>query len=508
MNRLFWTALLSVVWLGSLWAQQQDALERARLYRPERLPTREWVVTDHQIQLADGRTLRYTATTGYLSLFDEDGTHKANVFFVYYKKAGVDDPRTRPITFAFNGGPGSSSVWLHLGALGPRRVLMDEEGFALPPPYQLVDNPHTWLDWTDLVFIDPVTTGYSRAAIGEDPKQFHGYEEDIESVGAFIRLWTTEFERWASPKFLAGESYGTTRASGLAGYLQQRHGMYLNGIVLISAITNFQTARFNRGNDLPYVLFLPTYTATAWYHKQLPPDLQARPLEEVLEEVRAFAKGAYATALMAGDELPPEEADRIARQLARYTGLSEDYVKATNLRIQIFRFTKELLRDQRLTVGRLDSRFTGMDYDAAGERFEYDPSYAAIQGPYTALLNDYLRRELHYKNSLPYEILTGRVRPWNYDNVQNQYLNVSETLRQAMTQNPALKVHIANGYYDLATPFFATEYTVSHMGLEPALRQNISMSYYESGHMMYIKESCLEDLARHVRAFYEESLKR
>ncbi|RMD73450.1 MAG: peptidase S10, partial [Bacteroidetes bacterium] len=195
-------------------------------------------------------------------------------------------------------------------------------------------------------------------------------------------------------------------------------------------------------------------------------------------------------------------------QLARYTGLSEDYVKATNLRIQIFRFTKELLRDQRLTVGRLDSRFTGMDYDAAGERFEYDPSYAAIQGPYTALLNDYLRRELHYKNSLPYEILTGRVRPWNYDNVQNQYLNVSETLRQAMTQNPALKVHIANGYYDLATPFFATEYTVSHMGLEPALRQNISMSYYESGHMMYIKESCLEDLARHVRAFYEESLKR
>ncbi len=505
MKRLWLVGLLALACTLPVRAQQ-DALERARMYRPERLPTREWVKTEHRISLPDGRMLHYTATAGYLSLFDEEGQHQANVFFVYYEKQGTQDPRRRPLTFAFNGGPGSSSVWLHLGALGPRRVRMDEEGFPLPPPYELVDNPHTWLDWTDLVFIDPVTTGYSRAAIGVDPAQFHGYEEDIESVGAFIRSWTTEFARWASPKFLVGESYGTTRASGLAGYLQKRHGMYLNGIVLISAITHFQTARFDRGNDLPYILFLPTYAATAWYHKQLPEALLARPLEEVLAEVRAFAKGEYAAALMEGDALPETEARRVARRLAHYTGLSEDYILASNLRIQIFRFTKELLRHRRLTVGRLDSRFTGVDYDAAGERFEFDPSYAAIQGPYTALLNDYLRRELGYRNSLPYEILTARVRPWNYDNVQNRYLNVSETLRQAMTQNPALKVHIANGYYDLATPFFATEYTVNHMGLPAPLRQNISMSYYASGHMMYIKESCLEALAQRVRAFYESCL--
>ena len=486
---------------------QDDALANAKKYRPERLPSREWVTTEHHVMI-NGELFRYIATTGYLSLFDEQGGHRANVFFVYYRKKGEEDLRHRPVTFAFNGGPGSSSVWLHLGALGPKRVLMSSEGFALPPPYQLVDNPHTWLQWTDLVFIDPVTTGYSRAAIGVDSKQFHGYEEDIESVGEFIRLWTTIFERWASPKFLAGESYGTTRAAGLSGYLQRRHGMYLNGIVLISAITHFQTARFHRGNDLPYILFLPTYIATAWYHKQLPAELQARALEEVLEEVRAFAKGPYATALMAGDELSQAEAQHIAQQLARYTGLRADYLLACHLRVPIYRFVKELLREEGLTVGRLDSRFTGIDYDAAGERFEYDPSYAAIQGPYTALLNDYLRRELRYKNELPYEILTSRVRPWSYDNVQNQYLNAAETLRQAMTQNPALKVHIANGYYDLATPFFATEYTISHMGLPSALRQHISMSYYESGHMMYIKESCLKQLAREVKAFYESAVVR
>ncbi len=487
---------------GSLRAQESPPS-----LRPERLPMQELSVTRHEI-VVDGQPLRYRATTGYMVLLDEEGHHKANMFFIAYEKEGEDDPAHRPVTFAFNGGPGSSSVWLHLGALGPRRVRMDSLGMPLPPPYSLEDNPYSWLDFTDLVFIDPVTTGYSRAAVGEDLSQFHGYEEDIKWVGEFIRLWTTRFKRWASPKFLAGESYGTTRAAGLAGYLQERHGMYLNGLVLVSAILNFQTARFNVGNDLPYILFLPTYAATAWYHRQLPEELQAKPLRDVLNEVETFALGEYTLALMQGDMLLEEQRREIVRKLARYTGLSPAYIERTNLRIQIHRFTKELLRDERRTVGRLDSRFTGIDLDAAGERPEFDPSYAAIQGPFTAMLNDYIRWELAYTNDLPYEILTGRVRPWSYQNVQNEYLNVAETLRQAMSRNPALQVYIANGYYDLATPYFATRYTVHHMMLDPSLRDHIQMGYYEAGHMMYIRRASLRKLKREVRAFYQQALNR
>ncbi len=497
----FWLLVLGLLVLTPyVWGQEASPPVRA-----ERLPTQQLSVTHHEIVI-EGKPLKYRATAGYLVLLDEDGHHKANVFFVAYEKEGEEMPARRPVTFAFNGGPGSSSVWLHLGALGPRRVVMDSLGMPLPPPYRLEANPYSWLDITDLVFIDPVTTGYSRAAVGEDPAQFHGYEEDITWVGEFIRLWTTRFKRWVSPKFLAGESYGTTRAAGLAGYLQERHGMYLNGIVLISSILNFQTARFTTGNDLPYILFLPTYTATAWYHKRLPEDLQEKPLRQVLDEVEAFAMGDYTLALMQGDALSEVTYRRMVDRLARYTGLSPAYIEQSNLRIPIYRFTKALLRDQRRTVGRLDSRFTGIDRDAAGERFEFDPSYAAIQGPFTAMLNDYVRRELKYENDLPYEILTGRVRPWNYNNVQNQFLNVAETLRQAMSRNPALQVYIASGYYDLATPYFATQYTVHHMMLDPALRGNVHMGYYEAGHMMYIHQASLRKLKQEVRAFYQRAL--
>ncbi|MGB6363961.1 MAG: peptidase S10 [Thermoanaerobaculia bacterium] len=458
--------------------------------------------TSHQITI-DGQVVAYTATAGTLVLKEEDGTAKASVFFIAYTRDGEKDPSRRPLTFSFNGGPGSSSVWLHLGTLGPRRVLMDDEGWPLPPPYRLVDNDQSILDVTDLVFIDPVTTGYSRPAPEEDPKQFHGIEEDVEWVAEFIRLYSTRFERWASPKFLIGESYGTTRAAGLAGHLQQRHGMYLNGIMLVSSILNFQTARFDVGNDLPYILFLPTYTATAWYHQQLDSELQ-QDLRATLDEVEEFARGEYAEALMLGDDLDPETANRIVQRVARYTGLSPEYVRQTNMRILIHRFVKELMREERRTVGRLDSRFTGSDRNAAGEFYEYDPSYAAIQGPFTATLNDYLRRELEFESDLPYEILTGRVRPWSYDEYQNRYVNVAETLRQAMTRNPSLKVFVANGYYDLATPYFATEYTFKHLGLDPDLRDQVSMGYYESGHMMYIHKPSLiqlkSDLAEFIRS--------
>jgi carboxypeptidase C (cathepsin A) len=472
-------------------------------------PTQEEISETQHTVVINGQEIAYTATAGTIVLKEEEGKAQASIFFVAYTRddgQGGDDAayrRQRPLTFSFNGGPGSSSVWLHLGVLGPRRVLMDEVGNPLPPPYRLVDNEFSLLDVTDLVFIDPVSTGYSRAVTEEEAKKFHEFEKDIESVGEFIRLYTSRYKRWTSPKFLIGESYGTTRAAGLAGFLQNRHGLYLNGIMLVSSILNFQSAMFNQGNDLPYVLFLPTYTATAWYHRRLSEELQ-QDLRQTLNQAETFALGAYTLALMKGSALPDDEREQIAQKLARYTGLSQDYVERTNLRINIHRFVKELLRDQRRTTGRLDSRLTGIDRDAAGEGHEYDPSYVAIQGPYTATLNDYVRAELAFESDLPYEILTDRVRPWDYTKFQNQYVNVAETLREAMTKNPFLKVFVANGYYDLATPYLATQYTFEHLDLDESLQNNVSMGYYEAGHMMYVHQPSLAqlkgDLADFVRS--------
>lgn len=465
--------------------------------------------TRHAVTIG-GREIHYTVTTGRIILKAEDEAEgekaKAAVFFVAYTAdrdpdvSEADHNLQRPITFSFNGGPGSSSVWLHLGVLGPRRVVLEEDGRPLPPPYRLVNNEFSILDKTDLVFIDPVTTGFSRAVPGEKDKQFHGFKPDIESVGDFIRLYVSRYHRWASPRYLIGESYGTTRAAGLSGYLQERHGFYLNGIMLISVVLNFMTLDFVPGNDLPHILFLPTFAATAWYHRQLDADLQAD-LGRTLAEVEAFAMGDYTLALMQGDALPAEQRRDIAARLARYTGLSANYVEQTNLRINIHRFVKELLRRERRTVGRLDSRYTGIDRDAAGEQHEYDPSYAVIQGPYTGLLNDYVRRELGFESDLPYEILSDRVYPWQFEQHQNEYVNVGETLRKAMSMNPHLRVFVANGYFDLATPYLATRYTFNHMDLDPSLRENITMAHYEAGHMMYVHDPSLAQLKRDLDAF-------
>ncbi|HFA48938.1 MAG TPA: peptidase S10 [Bacteroidetes bacterium] len=459
-------------------------------------------LTRHSLALPNGKSLNYTARAGYTYLKkEEEGKIGAKIFFVAYTKDGVKDPAERPLTFAFNGGPGSSSVWLHMGALGPKRVLMTDKGDATPPPYKVVDNEYSWLEFTDLVFIDPVMTGYSRTVDSTDKKEFTGFVKDIESVGEFIRIYTSKYERWNSPKYLAGESYGTTRACGLAGHLQDRYGLYLNGLVLISQITNFQTARFEIGNDLPYPLFLPTYAATAWYHKKLDPSFND--LNKLLIEVEAFSLNEYTVALTKGDALSEKEKNNIADKLSEYTGLSKKYILQANLRPVIHRFVKELRRDEGLTVGRLDSRFTGVDYDGTRERYEFDPSYSkAIYGPFSMAVNDHLSRFLEYKSELPYEILTGRVRPWSYSNVENKYLNVSETLRQAMHKNPHLKVLICNGYYDLATPYFATKYTVGHMFLDENLKDNIILKYYEAGHMMYIRKPSLVKMAGDVRGFY------
>ena len=473
---------------------------------PEKfLPQEEISETEHKL-LIEGEEIAYTARTGTLVLKEEDGTAKATIFFTAYTRDDVAESSRRPLTFAFNGGPGSSSVWLHLGLLGPKRVaLFDAAGETVPPPARLVSNEHSLLAASDLVFIDPVSTGYSRAVEEEEAKEFHGFKKDIESVGEFIRLYTTRYQRWDAPKYLLGESYGTTRAAGLAGFLQQQQGMYLNGIIFVSTVLNFQSLQFHPGNDLPYMLFLPTYTATAWYHQQLPAELQARALRPLLAEVEAFARTEYALALLAGSALPADKREQIAARLAAYTGLSAAYVERSNLRIEIFRFTKELLRARSRTIGRLDSRFTGIDRDAAGEKFEFDPSYALIHGPFTAMLNQYLRAELEFESDLPYEILTERVQPWDYGEYQNRYLNVAETLRQEISRNPQLRIFVANGYYDLATPYFATEYTFNHLGLDASLQSNISMGYYEAGHMIYIHLPSLAQLEDDLVAFMHDN---
>jgi carboxypeptidase C (cathepsin A) len=461
----------------------------------------ELVETEHVAHIA-GNDVAYKATAGRIVLKDEEEKAKAAIFFIAYTRNGIDDLSQRPVIFSFNGGPGSSSVWMHLGLLGPRRVLAGDAGQPVAPPYRLTDNEYSLLDRADIVFIDPVSTGYSRPAPGEDAKQFHGLEQDIESVGEFIRLYVTRYKRWSSPKFLIGESYGTTRAAGLAGYLQTKHGMYLNGLLLISSVLNFQTLEFESGNDLPYILFLPTYTATAWCHGRLAADLQAD-LQKAIQEAAEFASGDYARALFLGSALPPDEHAAIVRNVARYTGLSESHVESSNLRIEIFRFCKQLLRDQRRTVGRLDSRFLGIDRDAAGERSETDPSYTAIQGAYSSAMNAYVREELGFEKDLPYAVLTGLYETWDYSKHQNKYVDVGETLRAAMTQNPFLHVFIANGYYDLATPFFATEYTVNHLHLEPELRDHVRMAYYAAGHMMYVHIESLAKLRADMVSFLD-----
>jgi carboxypeptidase C (cathepsin A) len=508
--RFLGTAALFFVGISLSPAQQppqpapEKPTEKPKEEKKPPAPEEKVVQTKHSIKIG-GQEIKYTATAGTILLKLEDGTPKASIFYVAYTKDDVSDASQRPITFSFNGGPGSSSVWLHLGLLGPRRVQMGDAGALLPPPYRLVDNDVSLLDISDLVFIDPVSTGYSRAVPGETPQQFHGVTPDVESVADFIRLYTTRNKRWSSPKFLAGESYGTTRAAGLSGYLQQRYGMYLNGIVLISSILNFETAEFDAGNDLPYILYLPTYTAIAWYHKKLPADLQSGDVQKAVDESRKFAVGEYADVLMTGDALPAARRAEITQKVARLTGLSPDYIDRTNLRIEIQRFTKELLRSERRTIGRIDARFTGIDRDAAGERPEFDPSIAAIIGPYSGMLNNYVRNDLKFDSDLPYEVLTGRVRPWSYAPYENRYVNVAETLRSAMTQNPFLHVFVAKGYYDLATPFFAADYTFDHLGLDPTLRGHLSGAYYEAGHMMYVHPPSLAKLKADIAQFIKSS---
>ena len=476
----------------------------------ERLPEAadQISITRHKGRIGR-REIAYTVTCGTMVMKEETEKEgksegekaRARVFFIAYTLDGVEDKARRPITFSFNGGPGSSSVWLHFGVLGPRRVELDAEGRASPPPGRLVPNEFSLLDASDLVFIDPVGTGFSRMVEGEKVKEYHEYKRDLESVGAFIRLYVSRYGRWSSPKFLIGESYGTTRASGLAGHLLERYGMYLNGVMLVSCALDFALLRFDPANDLPPTLFLPTYCATAWYHKRLAPDLQKKTLRKLLDEVEAFAAGEYAAALFQGARLPSKARKDLVKKLARYTGLSPEYIERTDLRIEIFRFCKELLRDQGRTVGRLDSRYTGIDRDSAGEEFEFDPAMVEIYGAYAAAANDYYRNDLKFDADLPYEVIKPLYLDWGWKDYANRYAAVGETLRKAMSMNPHMRVLVASGYFDFATPHFAADYSLDHLGLAPELRDNIAVTYYEAGHMMYAHRPSLEKLAAELRRF-------
>jgi carboxypeptidase C (cathepsin A) len=463
------------------------------------VPDQSPVVTRHRMTV--GREdLRYTAATGMMPIRNErTGATEGQIFYVYYAKDATS-PGVRPITFVFNGGPGSSTVWLHMGAYGPKRVHLNPDGTNPPPPFRYEDNPHTLLDQTDLVFLDPVGTGYSRATRPELGANFWGLDEDVRATGEFIRLFLTRNGRWGSPKFVSGESYGTTRAAHLAGWLVD-NGIALNGVALISAVLNFQASRQAHGNDLGWLGYFPSYTATAWYHKKLPPDLQAQPLEQVLRAAERWTDGGYMQALNAGARLTDAERRQAAAQMARFSGLSQRFLEDNDLRVTLPRFDQELLRDRRLLVGRLDSRFTAYSQDPGAERGAFDPSEASIRNSFTPVLNDYVRRELNYKNDDIYYILGGGIGPWRYPQQTQGYPDVTVGLERAFAKNPAMKLFVAMGYYDMATPYWAVEYTLAHLNVSPEVRRNISTGYYAAGHMMYIEEASMAKLRSDMGAF-------
>lgn len=447
--------------------------------------------------------LFYKATAGHLVLKDDKGAETARIFYIAYEKRSLSEDK-RPITFAFNGGPGSSSVWLHLGALGPKRVALNEDGSPPAPPARLIANECSWLSFTDLVFIDPVGTGYSRPVEEKNNNQFYDMKADIESVGDFIRLYLTRAQRWPSPLYLCGESYGTTRAVGLLGYLHDKHGIDPTGIVLISPVLDFSTIAFGQTNDLAAALALPTYAAAAGYHKKstdavpLPTDARA--------SSEQFSLGPYLSALAQGGALSPEQLNATAARLAVLAGVSKEYTLKSNLRILPSRFRKELLRDNRLIIGRMDARMTMPDTDGAGDTAHADPSLDRYSGLFASAVNDYLRRELNVRDDLPYWFLNGDVgKAWNWrPGIQGSqgYVDVTLQLTDAMHLNPVLRVFIAAGLYDLATPYFAAIYTVNHLALDRTIAENIIMHTYPAGHMMYTEGATLRQLSRDAAAFY------
>lgn len=481
-------------------------------------PRDDLVTTEHRMQVVDPtdpsaapRDLHYRARTGRLVVRREvtgkDGfeghTAVAEMAVTSYEVLAEDgDPDTgRPVTFVFNGGPGASSVWLHLGVLGPRRVVMGDAGSLAPPPGGLADNQQTLLAETDLVFIDPVSTGWSRVRSGRKATEFHGFTGDVESVAELIRLWTTRNDRWLSPKLIAGESYGTLRAVAVAAHLQQRHHMPVNGLALISMVLDMGTIRFHPGDDRPYVGFLPTYAALAHFHGVAGEGVT---VEEHVAAAQEFARSDYASALAAGARLDPGQRARVVARAAGLTGLSEDYLDRVDLRVEHMRFYTELLRHRRQVIGRLDGRFVGHEDDYGREKMAVDPFITATGGPYTAAFLHYVSTELGYRNDLPYKVLSELVHPWSYKEFEGRSVSVAEDLGALLRRNAFLRVHVACGLYDGATPFAAAEDTVAQLKVPAAARERVETVYYPSGHMMYLHEESRlaqsADLARFVRS--------
>ena len=470
-------------------------------------PKPESSVTRHSLVI-DGKRIEYTATAGTLIVRNGKDQPYASMGYVAYTKDGVTDPSTRPITFAYNGGPGSSSLWLHMGAVGPRRIVTTDAGMTPPPPYTVVDNAYSIIDRTDLVMIDPVGTGFSKAVGDAKNQDFWGVDPDIESMSRFIKEYVNENNRWNSPKYLLGESYGTTRSAGMVDYLQTREGMSFNGVILVSCALNIG-AIFNQrtGSDLPYALYLPTYAAVAWYQKALPD--QPADLAPFLDEVRTFAQGEYLHALMLGSALPAAERSKVIAKLHRYTGLSEAYLDKANLRVGEPEFTKELLRNKRETVGRLDARFVGFSFDQLGERAEYDPQSTAISGAFTAAFLDYMHRDLKFGKDRTYVVEAPLWGTWKFEHHApglqrpQPVVDTSVDLAHALGVNPDLRVLALQGVFDLATPMLATEYVFDHMDLSPELRSHIEMKTFDAGHMMYVHEPSLKKFKAAVASFID-----
>jgi carboxypeptidase C (cathepsin A) len=481
--------------------ESNEATDKEEHYDVAEVPP---VITHHQATV-NGKTLNYTATTGRLPIKREDGKIEAEMFFVAYTLDGQDAGR-RPLTFAFNGGPGSASVWLHMGALGPKRVVLQQNGFMPAAPYRLEDNPDTILDRSDIVMVDAMATGYSRAATAELTKKFLGLKGDVQAFGEFVRLYLSRYDRWTSPLFLLGESYGTTRAAGLAGYLAD-HGIAFNGVTLLSMAVDFQTLEWNKSNDLPYILLLPTFNMIAGYHHKLAADLTEDTAKTRAEVVR-WASNDYAAALAKGDAMTPDEHRKIVEQLSRYTGLRPEVIEAHNLRIDVPTFDRELLLDQKLIAGRLDGRFTSPNPDE--DRGFFDPTSAAILPPYTSAFNNYLRTELNYKSDAPYRVFAydqPGFRTWDWGNAEEGFPSTAGGLRSAMIKNPYMKILVLEGYYDLATPFAAANWTMDHLNLDGKYRQNISYATYGAGHMVYVDRAEHDKMKKDLVDFMDKCLK-
>lgn len=490
----------------------QDKDDKSADKKTEKAPEpakEESSVTDHTIRIG-GQTIPYKATAQTILLKNDKGEPEALLYSTAYTRSDVKDVATRPISFVYNGGPGAASIWLHMGAFGPKRAVTVDAGITPPAPYKMEDNANCLLDKTDLVFIDPVGTGFSHAVGKAEDKNFWGIDEDVKSLAQFISIYVTRNNRWNSPKFLIGESYGTFRSAALGDYLQDHDNMYLNGIVLMSSVLDLGTISFYPGVDESYIYYLPSYAATAWYHKML--KNQPDNLEAFIESARKFATGEYASALMKGDEISASEKADIAAKVAQFSGLNTDYVLKANLRVKPGQFEEELQRAKGLATGRLDARYSGPSYDPLAEYVEYDPQSTAVSGAFAALFNAYVREDLKFGAGMTYKVGSdGAGRNWNWkrEGRRGDFFpgapNVEADLASAMITNPRLKVQVENGYFDLATPFMATEHTMNHLGLAENLAKNISLKYYDAGHMMYVRPEELTKLKNNIAAFIDSA---